>query len=391
MNSDTIRKYINLFTGDYLSIYDNQIINLENIKEVIDYNMYMLSLVLDKAFYKKNVYEEFIRQIICEEHPEHYGHYFNNFKDVNRADIVEELKKIPFIEQRSPEWFKLKEGSIGASEGAVVFGKNMFSSEKKLILKKCGYKEEFKMNPACLHGTKCEPIVQLIYEIKTKKQLYEFGSIRHPEIDCVSASPDGIMEDGVMVEIKVPSRRKITGIPPIYYWIQMQQQMQVCGLDKVDFVECKITEYLSMEEYKNDYDITKGDNYPFNNEGNIKNVFIEYHNTLSNVGEVGWIYPKRMLFLEEISQWIDEKKEIIKNDNNKIFSRKIFYKVDKYSVCGVWRDNYWWNTNKHKYKELWDKVLYHRKNGYDELLPKKRERKKRVQKFMFLDDSDDEK
>jgi hypothetical protein len=57
---------------------------------------------------------------------------------------------------------------------------------------------------------------------------------------------------------------------------------------------------------------------------------------------------------------------------NGIFSRFIYWKLITYSTIEVWRDDVWWNDNIHKYYEIWHKVEYHRKNGYHELLPKRR-------------------
>ena len=43
----------------------------------------------------------------------------------------------------------------------------------------------------------------------------------------------------------------------------MQQQMAVCDLDAVDFVECQIEEYNSREAYKADYLDNKPDQLSF--------------------------------------------------------------------------------------------------------------------------------
>jgi len=222
--------------SDFINYNEN--VTLYNL---LEYSLDILTIIYsnDKYFYKKNIYPEYIKQLICEEFTDIFGYHYNYFTDVDFTNIVNKLKEIPQVEQRSPEWFKLRGESIGASESASIFGKNIFSNEKELLLKKCGHKKPFTMNPACMHGTKYEPIIQMMYEIKTGRKLEEYGSIKHPILPMISASPDGITPEGRMIEIKAPWRRKITGIPPVYYWIQMQQQLQVCGLDVVDFIECK--------------------------------------------------------------------------------------------------------------------------------------------------------
>ena len=265
------------------------------------------------------------------------------------------------MEQRSPEWFKLKEQSVGASESASIFGKNVFSNEKELLLKKCGHKKPFTMNPACMHGTKYEPIIQMMYEIKTGRKLEEYGSIKHPSMHMVSASPDGITPRGRMIEIKAPWRRKITGIPPVYYWIQMQQQLHVCGLDVVDFIECKITEFINKKQYLTD---TNGKEYE-TGSGYIKNILIEYHKTdESNNTTTDWVYPNKLLKDAELVEWVNSVKGRFAKDttHSNIFSRVIYFKINEYSNCEVWRDNEWWDKNKNKYVQFWDKVQEFRNN-----------------------------
>ena len=353
-------------------------------QSLIRYVFDVLGFIYDKKFCKKHIYKEYIDQIICELFPKMYGRKYNNFHIFNNSHIVEYLKTIPQFEQRTPEWFKMKEDSIGASESAIIFGKSIFSNEKKLLLKKSGQKQEFNSNPACTHGTKYEPIVQLLYQMKNNVKLYEFGSIVHPIHKMISASPDGITKNGVMVEIKVPYKRKITGIPPIYYWYQMQQQMEVCNLDRVDFVECKIVEYLNKKNFLDDTnDKFIGESY-YTTCGNIKNIIIEYYKKNSK-GEmdIDWVYPPKFLKINKIKLWVKKVKEEIRKQPEQIFSREIFFKIEKYSSCPVWRDCEWWNNNYKKFITFWEKVEHYRKIGYETLIVKKKPRKKRVVKCLI--------
>ena len=89
----------------------------------------------------------------------------------------------------------------------------------------------------------------------------------------------------VLVEIKVPLR-KITGIPPPY-WVQMQQQMQVCNLDLVHFIECRIEEYDSRESYKSDY-IGEDKDVFLTSDNLEKGVLVVYINI--NDSKKGYIY-----------------------------------------------------------------------------------------------------
>ena len=68
---------------------------------------------------------------------------------------------------------------------------------------------------------------------------------------------------GRMLEIKVPYSRKMefTGdldgtICPHYYWVQVQCQLEACGLNECDFWQVKLTEYDTIREYLSDPDPT---------------------------------------------------------------------------------------------------------------------------------------
>ena len=85
----------------------------------------------------------------------------------------------------------------------------------------------------------------------------DYGCIRHRTIPFIGASPDGICSPksknrnlvGRMLEIKCPKSRKIDGIPPTVYAVQVQAQLEVCELEYCDFLECKIVEYDSKKKY----------------------------------------------------------------------------------------------------------------------------------------------
>ena len=375
---DELLIHLRDITSPIINSYDVE------LKDLVFYTINILKCIYEKKFVKKQIYKEFIKQLICSMYIETFGHIYNNFEVEDHTETVNYLKTIPQFEQRTKEWFDFRKNNIGASEGAIIFGKSIFSNGKKLLLKKCGYSEPFVTNPACQHGTKYEPVIQLLYQNKNNTVLYEFGSIAHPDYPMISASPDGITETGVMIEIKAPFRRKITSIPPVYYWYQMQQQLQVCNLDRVDFVECKIEEYLNKKQYLKDYNPEVGEDCNINGDGNMKGIIIEYFIHTGILSSVDWIYPEKFLSVSEIPDWIEIQKNKLEIED-KTFSRAIYYRVDKYSCCGVWRDDAWWDTNKHKYLEFWNTVVEQRKKGFESLIKKKKPRQRRKVKCLIED------
>ena len=154
------------------TICDPIIANYEiNLNKLTQYTKLILHNIYDKAYCKKHIYDEIIKQAICSLYKDIFLNRYNNFDVYDNSHIVEYLKTIPQYEQRTPEWFKMKEESIGASESAIIFGKSIFSNKNKLLMKKSGYKEEWQQNPACLHGTKYETAVQLLYQMKNSVKL----------------------------------------------------------------------------------------------------------------------------------------------------------------------------------------------------------------------------
>ena len=105
------------------------------LEELLEYTLSVLKESADKKFYKKNIYPEFVKQIICRCNIPKSGKYFNNFIVKDRSKTFQTLREIPYIEQRTPEWFKIKEESIGASESVAIFVKVLLVMKKLLYSK----------------------------------------------------------------------------------------------------------------------------------------------------------------------------------------------------------------------------------------------------------------
>ena len=182
-------------------------------------------------------------------------------QSLRRMILREDEIKVQFTEllkinatlpaQRSPEWYVFRENMITASDWGKVMG--YIGTDVELLRSKLGI-TQFKGNAATQFGTKYEAVATSIYEKRMDKKVIDFGCLRHPNPDLffLGASPDGISDDGVMLEIKCPTSREILPIPTTYYWAQMQGQMEICDLERCDFLECKIEEYADEEAYLED-------------------------------------------------------------------------------------------------------------------------------------------
>lgn len=164
------------------------------------------------------------------------------------------LKALPVVEQRSETWYNMRKRLITASDFAQALGEGKFGTQKQFYQKKCGYEEEkFNPNvPPLKWGVMFESMAAGIYSARNGMVLHEFGLLPHPTVPFFGASPDGITSLGIMLEIKCPYKRKITGEIPMQYYYQIQGQLDVCGLEECDYLECEFFEYADEQEFLED-------------------------------------------------------------------------------------------------------------------------------------------
>lgn len=388
MLSDQIKEDIINISRDFLKHSDSTNVSID---EISDYILRIIFNIYEKKKYSKYIYSEMIQQIISEKFRFLNDTFKFNLTEESKNKLKKRVQKLrlkPQEEQRSQAWYDKRFNQIGASELASVFNKSPFCSFKKYRLKKIGIEKKttIPFNIHCHHGVKYEEIATKLYMKKNNLKVMEFGSIDDEEFSFIAASPDGITEDGTMLEIKCPYSRKIVGIPPIYYWYQMQQQLKVCKLNCCDFLECEIKEYTSW------YDFTQDNfegNYVKNNFNLEKGVIIEYinKNAKEDRNLYGYVYPEKLdMSLDEIYKWNEIMKNKIEKDETKLYSKIIPWKLITYSCIRIYRNKLWWESNIDLIKEFWEDVLKGRHNKQDELLKIQEEiQKKELKKKMKLE------
>lgn len=153
------------------------------------------------------------------------------------------------FEQRSPEWFAARLGKVTASKVADVIAKTKtgYSASREnymaqLICERMtGQKQESYTNAAMEWGTETEPLARAAYEGFKDVLVDEVGIIDHPFLPMCAASPDGLVSDDGMVEIKCPNTAThfdtlLTEKMPSKYLPQVQWQMACANRLWVDFV-----------------------------------------------------------------------------------------------------------------------------------------------------------
>jgi exodeoxyribonuclease (lambda-induced) len=157
------------------------------------------------------------------------------------------------MEQRTDEWFKARLGKVTASKIHDIMiktkvGESTYKTKYRLQLvteRLTGKVVPMFMNDAMKHGVEYEDEAKLEYANRNKllvgTDLTDVGMIDHPTIDMCGASPDGMVGDKGLIEIKCP--QPITHTTTIEtgeihkrYIHQMQWQMSCTGREWCDFV-----------------------------------------------------------------------------------------------------------------------------------------------------------
>ena len=248
------------------------------------------------------------------------------------------LMNLPKIQQKTDAWYKAREGMISASDFAQALGKGKFGTQNQLIQKKCTPVDEsaFSLtNPFFKWGNMFESVAIEIYSRINKVNVHEFGLLKHPVHDFFGASPDGISNLGIMVEIKCPMKRKIDGDIPTQYYYQIQGQLDVCGLEECDYFECEFIKVRDIHEYKKNFD-----DY-------------EFKGVIAEQADCHFIYGPMNTTYERIEEFVNSNR----TNNNKI----ILWALKKYNMKRVFRDGVFLNEKLREVGRIWNKILFYRK------------------------------
>jgi len=153
------------------------------------------------------------------------------------------------VEQGTPEWHQLRLGKVTASRVADILAKTKTgpsASRQNYLIelalqRTTGIIQESYSNAAMEWGTQTEPQARVAYEVTTNNFVDQLAFVDHPSIDWFGCSPDGLVSDRGLVEIKCRNSAghwetiKLDEIPK-KYWIQMQAQLTCTGREWNDYV-----------------------------------------------------------------------------------------------------------------------------------------------------------
>ncbi len=357
----------NLSLEDLTNEISSNIIEENKLTEDTNFN------ISQKHFIKFHVF------LKCEELKNKFIIAFNHKKDILQK--LDNLLKLELPEQRSKEWYALRDTMLTASSLADAVGKGHFKSRDDLLIEKSSLTPPPRFSSEITEwGVKYEPVATTFYEKLNNLEVLEFGLVPHPSFKIFGASPDGICSEkspedyiGRMLEIKCPPKRKFTNEVPEHYWMQMQGQLECCNLEECDFLQVKLEEYSTKEEYLEDSNDSPGKTLKDFPKGLVLS-FVSYKD-----GETKYHYEYSEFYtsIEEIDQW---SKNIISKMENYDELRYHWWRIERYECTLVLRDRQWWNSVMPEILNFWEDVEHFRSVGNQSLIDKKEEKKNKRQK-----------
>lgn len=153
------------------------------------------------------------------------------------------------IKQGSDEWFAARLGKATASKisdilATIKSGESASRRNYRVELaceRLTGSRDETFSNPHMVRGTELEPVARAYYERDKDVFVEEIGFVNHPTILMSGASPDGLVGNDGLIEIKCPTKANhidtiLSRSAPSKYISQMQWQMACTGRAWCDYV-----------------------------------------------------------------------------------------------------------------------------------------------------------
>lgn len=153
------------------------------------------------------------------------------------------------IEQGTDEWKALRLGKATASRVSDIVAKTKtgFSASRanymaELVAERLtGTPSEGFISAAMKQGTEKEPLARDAYQFLMNTEVEQTAFVPHPTIDMAGASPDGLVGDEGLVEIKCPYTAThietlLSKTVPAKYDTQINWQLACTGRQWCDFV-----------------------------------------------------------------------------------------------------------------------------------------------------------
>jgi len=155
------------------------------------------------------------------------------------------MQVIKSIEQGGEDWLNIRMGFVTASKFKDVQAKGAGKTRKTYMYQIAaeiitGEREEGFSSKSIEHGTYTEPTARAMYELDNGVDVEQIAFAHFDDIK-IGCSPDGLVGDRGLVEIKCPNTTTqietfLSGKMPTSHMAQVQGQMWVMDRDWCDFV-----------------------------------------------------------------------------------------------------------------------------------------------------------
>lgn len=143
-------------------------------------------------------------------------------------------------QQGTPEWHLQRAGRLTASMFGAAAGINPYQSRNEALQSKLGRRSEMTGNgaEACAWGTKHEPVARMAYEARSGNICgLQRGCVPHPTYPQLAGSPDGLVGNEGVIEIKCPFYSKEPHVRiPMHYYCQINGLMEIFNREWCDFI-----------------------------------------------------------------------------------------------------------------------------------------------------------
>lgn len=151
-------------------------------------------------------------------------------------------------QQRTQEWYDKRKGLVTGSNVGAILGLNPYKTAddvlRQMVREYHGAASEFTGNRATEWGTFNEKGAQVEYEMETGNKIEATGFHVHPGLPWLGASPDGLIGDEGVAEIKCPFGQRDKNPPRFktaeeqpHYYAQMQIEMACTAAAWCDFYQ----------------------------------------------------------------------------------------------------------------------------------------------------------
>ena len=200
------------------------------------------------------------------------------------------------VEQGTPEWFALRLGKVTASriKDVIATTKTGYSTSRdkymtQLLLERItNTVAESYTNDAMTWGTEQEPFARAKYEGLASTLVEQVAFVNHPTILMSGASPDGLVMDDGLVELKCPMSHthleSILGGIDDQYMPQVQWQLAVTGRSYTDLCsyDPRFPEHLQLVVKR----IPRDDDYIAKLEKEVVKFLAELDDKVNKVNKI---------------------------------------------------------------------------------------------------------